>query len=236
MKERLGEEAFNGILQDLESYLIRRAVCDLTPKNYNKIFLSLLKSVSSKKQQVTRKSVQAELLSMQGESQLWPDDALFNQNWLNAPLYSRWPSNRTRMVLEALEAAIHTSKQEYFPFDDPLTNPLTIEHIMPQWGKEEDWPAPLRLKEGESVEEAKYRRERLIHSIGNLTLLTQPLNSSVSNGSFKNKRSEITKQSRLQLNAYFQRFDDKSVWDEKAILKRGRELFDLASRAWPFPH
>jgi hypothetical protein len=76
------------------------------------------------------------------------------------------------------------------------------------------------------------RRRHLIHSFGNLTLLTQALNSAVSNGPFPDKRAAVVRQSGLQLNAYFQ---DVEGWDEEAILHRGRRLFDKARSLWPHP-
>ncbi len=78
-------------------------------------------------------------------------------------------------------------------------------------------------------------RQTVRNSLGNLTLLTQSLNSSVSRGPFSGKRPAITQQSRLSLNAYFQRFSDDDVWNEETIIKRGEELADLAIRVWPHP-
>ena len=69
-----------------------------------------------------------------------------------------------------------------------------------------------------------------MHSLGNLTLLTQELNSSVSNGPFAAKRREIAKQSVLRLNTYFQ---DATTWDEVEIAKRGETLLEYAMRIWP---
>jgi hypothetical protein len=76
---------------------------------------------------------------------------------------------------------------------------------------------------------------RRSHSLGNLTLLAKPLNSSVSNGSFRAKRSQISGQSRLILNAHFQRFTDNDVWNEKTISRRAEELTQVAVRIWPHP-
>jgi len=69
-------------------------------------------------------------------------------------------------------------------------------------------------------------------TFGNLTLLTQPLNSSVSNSAFEIKKPEILKNSALALNRYFQ---DKDVWDEDLITTRGEMLFAHASERWPYP-
>lgn len=114
----------------------------------------------------------------------------------------------------------------------PISNSLTIEHIMPQSFYPEDWPYP----EGSgSEEEQESRRQTLLHSLGNLTLLTQPLNSDVSNGAFYVKRPEIVKKSLLVLNSYFQRFTDDDIWNEERIVKRGQLLADKAIRIWGYP-
>lgn len=74
-----------------------------------------------------------------------------------------------------------------------------------------------------------------MHSLGNLTLLTQPLNSAVRNGPFMLKRPEIARQSQLRLNSYFQNFDDSDPWDETTIIERGKSLAALALNIWPKP-
>jgi len=65
-----------------------------------------------------------------------------------------------------------------------------------------------------------------------LTLLTQPLNGSVSNSAFLIKKPEILKNSALALNRYFQ---DKETWDEASISARCEELFAHAVAKWQYP-
>lgn len=236
-------EEFNGILADIESYVVRRAVCRLTPKNYNRIFLTLL--IKLKDGIPNRPSVQRELLSLEGDSAIWPNDEIFKRNLVYEPLYDSIGPRRVRLVLTALELISRTPRQEALPL--PINNSLTIEHIMPQGFKPEEWPYSEReteeLKKLESAQkeleskqqELRSRRFTLLHSLGNLTLLTQPLNSEVSNGPFQTKRPEITKQSLLILNSYFQRFSDSNAWDENKILERGTHLAGLALKVWQYP-
>jgi hypothetical protein len=110
-----------------------------------------------------------------------------------------------------------------------LPENLTVEHVMPQsW--EDHWAAPDPA-DGAADENAIARRERLIHTMGNLTLLTGPLNADgdVSNKAFTVKRDAIAADSLLLLNHYFAKLDR---WDEDAIVARGRELLDRARRLW----
>ena len=78
--------------------------------------------------------------------------------------------------------------------------------------------------------QAIMERENLIDTIGNLTLLTARLNSSVSNGPFVAKRSAILQQSALRLNRYFQTIE---TWDENEIINRSEYLFNTTKLLWP---
>jgi hypothetical protein len=60
---------------------------------------------------------------------------------------------------------------------------------------------------------------------GNLTLLTQELNSSISNGPFKEKSKAIAKDSDLRLNAWL-RPAPIEMWSETFITVRGEELLN----------
>jgi len=223
-------DEFESILADLESYIVRRAVCRLTPKNYNRIFLALLMKLS-KEGLPNGASLRRELLSLEGDSAVWPNDETFKRNIIYEPLYDSIGPRRVRLVLTALELASRTSRQETLPLS--INNSLTIEHIMPRGFKPEEWPYPKTQSVDE--QDQKSRRQTLIHSLGNLTMLTQPLNSEVSNGPFNTKRPEITKQSLLVLNSYFQKFSDKYIWNEDTIIERGKRLADLALIVWKYP-
>ena len=129
------------------------------------------------------------------------------------------------MLLMAIEQSL--PNRDVKVVDDDLT----VEHIMPQSADVADWPYP----NASDRRTAATLRWTIVHSLGNLTLLTQPLNSTVSRGPFRLKRPDITSQSGLALNAYFQKFANSDAWDEVTVLDRGSHLADLAIRIWPYP-
>jgi uncharacterized protein with ParB-like and HNH nuclease domain len=231
-RNHVDPEEFNGILGDLESYVLRRAICGLTTKAYNRTFLSLLSKLS-KDGAPRRSSLQSELLSLEGETVVWPNNDTFNTHLTYDPLYKNLGPKRLRMVLTALELASRTSHQEVELAPILLNNSLTIEHIMPQGFKPEEWPYAVSSIDDPQAQQAQ--RYNLLHSLGNLTLLTQPLNSVLSCGPFHLKRPEITGQGLLLLNAYFQKFPNDFAWNEEAIVNRGRLLADVALRVWKYP-
>lgn len=235
----LDDDERASIYTDLDSYLVRRMICNKTQKNYNKVFLNLSKRLQE--MGVNRKNLQTLLLSYNAEINIWPSDGEFEKAWLERPVYRELGSYAVNGILSMLEQQGRTKFNE----DISINSALSIEHVMPSsWY--EHWPLDGREISHEEWQEADQRwffedddiysrihqRKQLLHSFGNLTLLTQSLNSSVSCGPFDQKRKEIIEQSSLALNRYFQNVDE---WDEESIRERGKSLFKLATQAWPKP-
>ncbi len=219
----------DAILTDLESFLVRRMICGLTTKNYNRLFLSLLKRMRGA-DRVDRTVVRQELLSGTGDAVRWPDDKEFGSHFLTAPAYARLKPHRVSMVLQAIERSLRTAKQE----DVRIVSKLSVEHVMPQEYRLQNYP----LSDAEQAapqEERLALRATLLHSFGNLTLVTHPLNASLSNAPFSRKRKELASQSTLRLNTYFQQLSDGDHWDEGKIVERGLNLIEHARVVWPHP-
>lgn len=226
-------EEFEATIASIESFLIRRAVCGYNQKAYNRIFLELLKDLDEAGSAATPGLIRLFLSKSQAESALWPSDEEFRRALVSAPLYRSLRPRSTLAILEALEQKL----QHEYSEDITINSPLSIEHILPQGADEVFWP--LEVREGEERSAADLRRSHLVHSLGNLTLLTQPLNSSVSNGPFvpevpaKGKREAIVKKSKLTMNSYFAGIP---IWNEAEIVRRGQALADVAVRIWPGPN
>lgn len=75
-------------------------------------------------------------------------------------------------------------------------------------------------------------RNAALQTIGNLTLLTQSLNSSVSNTAWESKKEAILDASLLPITQRLRRYD---TWNEDSISQRGKELLDEALKIWPGP-
>ena len=93
---------------------------------------------------------------------------------------------------------------------------------MPQRWREH-WPID---QDGEETRDAK------VQLLGNLTLTSGPLNSSLSNASWSSKRPALVQNSLLLLNQQITANED---WDEQAIDTRGAQLSGLVCQIWPRP-
>jgi uncharacterized protein with ParB-like and HNH nuclease domain len=222
-------------LEMLESFLVRRAVCGLTNKNYNRLFLQIIEQIRGAQDQAV--ALEGALLKA-GEdvpTAFWPGDAAFSAAWESRAIYNGMSSSRIQFILTRVEAALRTAKNEDFV----LKSVMTVEHIMPvSWGA--NWP----LRDGRIVEDVLARltddslnaeailRDRAVHGFGNLTLLTRALNTSVSNGAWNVKRAQILTHSALAISRGLM---DAEIWDEDSIAKRSKLLLATALTVWRHP-
>lgn len=237
LDENLAADELSEFFEILESYLLRRAVCNLTTKNYNRVFLGLTRNLQ--KDGFRPDKLRTLLINQSGDSANWPDDAAFSEAWLNRPAYNPYgPLNNPKLVhiFKRLNKRFISSKIERLSLDAPPS----IEHIMPQ-GWLEHWPLPdgskgmnfaelSQAETGDKRATSTRMREDLVQTIGNLTILTVELNSAQSNLPWSKKRPELMKNSLLPIN---QMIASHAFWNEEAIKDRGKVLLEHALELWP---
>ena len=225
-----------GLYRLLENYIVRREICGLTTKNYNKVVTGIIKQVRDSTDPVV--SFRSHLTELTGDASRMPSDAHVAEAFSRRRSYGAIAAPRLRFILEQLEYG-HRSK-----FDEITvsTGNLTIEHVMPQkWAKH--WPLPDgtfapcestfeavvgNYKIGDGVKALMDTRQRYIDTMGNLTLLTEALNPSLSNGPWAAKREKIAK-SLLAIN---RTIAEKTTWSETEIEARSTALTAIANRIW----
>jgi hypothetical protein len=213
----------------LESFLVRRMVGNLGTRSYGTLALDLVRTV--KQVPAGEKASPALIQALSSPDGEWPDDQSFRQNWCTGRFYGWFRRDRVAMLLQAIEERYQSSggkSEPLLPFDYAK---LQIEHIMPQ-----SWAANWPLGESYSALE----RDTFVQNIGNLTLVSNKLNPSLSNsawrvdGSDNCKSAQLAKHSGLRLNALL--LDEYSGdWNEAAIQQRAGSLFEQARLIWPSP-
>jgi uncharacterized protein DUF1524/uncharacterized protein DUF262 len=230
------DEQKTTLFKQLESYIVRREICGLTTKNYNKVVTGFVKKLQDVGDPIG--AFQRHLAELTGDASRMPPDNEVAQAFAQRKSYGTIPSLRLRYILEQLEYG-HRTK-----FDEVTVSTvnLTIEHVMPKkWAKH--WPlsdgvfAPCESSHEAAIgnhqisDQAKAlmeTRQRRIDTMGNLTLLTEALNPSISNGSWADKREKIS-ESLLAINRDISKRD---LWSEVEIELRAAKLAELANRIW----
>lgn len=221
----LPQARLNRSLRAIESYLVRRMVGRMTTKDYNRMFLELISQLREAGAALADETVVRFLGEQTADSRLWPDDRRLEEDFLTLPVYPLLTRGRLRLVLEGVEGVLRTSKAEaaVAPKD------LTIEHVMPQQWRDH-WP--LDIDSEEAAIEAAAARDRIVHSIGNLTLVNNKLNPALSNSAWPQKRAALGQHSVLYLNkTLLERASD--TWTEETIRERSQYLAAAAAAVWP---
>ncbi|HUR42198.1 MAG TPA: DUF262 domain-containing protein [Verrucomicrobiae bacterium] len=230
----------------LASYIVRRAICGLTNKSYNKVFIQVLKNLGTTP--LRPDSLRSGLATFNGEATRWPRDPEFARAFLTASIYPGRLENQARLrdVLTVLENGLRSSRSE----DPNFTGAgnLDIDHMLPR-SHQQYWP----LQDGNSASVAEMAaaatpplpgmtvdarvaeiigREQVIPTFGNLTLLHYGTNRAASNHGFEAKKALFLAHTNLHLNAEFARL---TKWNTAAIQERGRKLLEVATKVWVTP-
>jgi hypothetical protein len=205
----------------LESWLVRRMLCRSGTKGYSHFLHSLLKELADADPSEAEGIIHRRLLAAEAEGTTWPTDAQVRSAVLTNPIYRQLRRDRLRFVLEGIEDFGRDDKVEQW-----CPTNLTVEHVMPQhWSS--NWPIG-----DDPTGERTLERNNLIHTLGNLSLVTNRLNPSLSNSAWAEKRVALREHSVLLLSDQLLESD---AWHEEAILERGRRMADVICEIWPRP-
>jgi len=218
-------------LDSVESWMVRRMLVRATTKNYNKVVAELITTLRTSDRDHSGDIVQTFLQSQRADSQYWPDDEEVRTTLKDLPVYRRIGRARLRMVMEALEDHMRGWKHGKAGLggERVARDTYSIEHVMPvKWSTH--WPPAAGTA-------AEIERDHLVHTLGNLTLLTKPLNSKVSNGPWSGdggKWQALQEHDVLVLN----RTLGKSVadaWTHKGIRDRTDQMIEAILEIWQVP-
>ncbi|HEX3962881.1 MAG TPA: DUF262 domain-containing HNH endonuclease family protein [Trebonia sp.] len=225
-------------LAAVESWCVRRTLLRATMKDVNRFVIALIKHLDTMPPDQVGEGTAAFLLDQTADSRAWPTDDQLTEDLPKNRLYGNIRQNRLCIVLSAVEQKRRSARNE----DVTLPINLQIEHVMPQKWRTH-WSDDIA-----NDPSASSNRDHLVQTIGNLTLLTGQLNSSLSNRPWldsdaavlapsgpeagKGKRSLIDKYSLLVLNKEIVQ-EHQENWTEDDIIARGEAIAKDIAAIWP---
>ena len=209
-KGRLSLNDFTQAVRYIESYVFRRAICDIPTNSLNNTFAYFRRAL--KKDQYLE-SILAHFIQMPSYRR-FPNDEEFSREIQVKNLYN----NRTSYWLRRLE---NHDRKEPVP-----VNEYTIEHILPQ---NENLPEAWKNSLGK---EWKTVQDTWLHTLGNLTLTGY--NTEYRDRPFAEKRDMKGgfRESPLRLNEGLTELDE---WNEDTIRARAKGLANKATIVWKGP-
>lgn len=209
----LEHDEFVSIVRIIESYVFRRAICEIPTNSMNTTFARM--GIGLKKDRYIE-SIKVSFLLLPSYRRFPRDDEFYRKI-------------QTKDIYNFRSKSYWLRRMENFNRKERiLVNEYTIEHIMPQAdNKSEKLPQIWRSELGSDWARVW---ETYRHTLGNLTLTGY--NSEYSNNSFAAKCEHEFgfKFSPLKMN---EGISSEKRWDETAIIKRAKQLAEKAIYVWP---
>jgi hypothetical protein len=193
------------VLHEVESFLVRRAICSIAPTGLHAVFKGLWSSLDGGLSGETVRNHLSNITTVE-----YPADESVLKS-LDGNLYDKgiakyfiWEYDRS------LEGDRH-SKQDY-------KERLQIEHVLPQTLPKKGW------------EEFDIKaHKRLVHQPGNLIPLTAEMNKDVSQHPYEIKKKKIKEDSRYKSSRDLTKHES---WTPELLAKRTELLKEWAIKRW----
>lgn len=224
-------EGYEDELYALQRFVITRLIYGASIKNYNKI-AEVLVDKSSSTQAI-------EYLNEYNNNSNLP----LREYPIGLSFIPSRSDNKANLILFLIEM-IRRNKIGEDKYSDTLIYNKTLEHIIPQkWKKWELTPCYDYNLDGDYVvinnpKDIVEVRNKKIYSIGNMALLTGPLNSSIGNDIIEIKiNGKVTKKTTREgirkfvgslsiTNEIVKKYDVQHSWDERDINQRAEDIFN----------
>lgn len=203
-------------LRLIETYMVRRFLNRDSTNYLNKMFPALIKDVREREESRFTAALRKALGSRNE-----PSDVRLRQSAETLNLYAgdRITRQKLALVFDTINRSLSEGSGAYTVLsDDP-----TIEHIMPQT-LTDGWKDDL----GENWQQ----EHGLLHTFGNLTVVTQDWNSHLSNSRYAVKRPKLAEHG-LRLNQEYFANHAPATWNAEAIRQRAQWLMAKAVELWP---
>lgn len=200
------------IFSMVESYVFRRAICDIPTNSLNKTFANLPSAIEKDKYIESIKAA----FCLKDSYRRFPKDDEFRSQLIVKNVY-----NTRRIIKHLLDKLENYDRKEHVNVDD-----YTLEHIMPQnKNLSQEWKNDLGPKWMDI-------HEMYLHTAGNLTLTGY--NSELGDKSFLEKRDMEGgfAHSPIRINSTLSKLEH---WNEEEIVKRANSLADMAIKIWRYP-
>ena len=215
-------------LRIVDSYLMRRVALKANYSGFDDVAFAHVQSVRD----APTEDVCAVLIDEFEKStwtNRWPSDDEVVLHLREANMYHSISSARKQLLLRGIAQKMHEEREDDLTMPFNPKEALTVEHVAPQdW--ERHWKESLNF--GDSDED-RQRLNRLVHRIGNLTIVTRALNSNKLRNHPWSHKVKLLKDDNLEMNRRL--LDDMKgeIWNEAEINRRSQIIADYVNVIWP---
>lgn len=212
-KKVIDKDKKNKIFKYVEAYLIRRIICKKTAKNYNQLFRSFINNEADSLEKIK------EIIETKEEKiNSMPSDEEVEEGINTSVLVNKQAKGVLYLIEQSIRSDLNSTELKFF-------DEYSLEHVMPKKWRN-NWDSD------NFSDYQKEQRDKVIFTLGNLTIITKRLNSSIRDSNWVVKKNGNGRN--LGLNEYaqgieiFSKYLQKENWNEYSITERGQELFEFS--------
>ncbi|MEZ5055508.1 MAG: DUF262 domain-containing HNH endonuclease family protein [Saprospiraceae bacterium] len=217
--KNVGEDEQTKLFGVVENYIIRRIIVRASNKNYNQLFSGRLISNQIK----SAESFIRYMLTQDEKVNFFPS----NTDLKKAFGEERLTNYNAATVLYFLESATRDPKHSTALLG---LKKYSLEHIMPKKWRNH-WSLPKEITPEE--------RDKKLLTLGNLTIITQSLNTSIRDANWEIKKCGNGKNHGLKVFSggieTLAPYLEEKEWNEETIEKRAGDLYEKSVKQWPYP-
>jgi len=210
LKNVVNDNTRNKLFEIIETYIMRRMVFHANTKNYNLLFADRLIN----NEILSKESFVKFLEGQEDKVNFLPTDDDLEKGFNESVLINKQAAGILYLIESKYRNSLHSTQLKGI-------SQYSLEHLMPKkW--ENNWGTV-------DTSEDAYHRNRKLLTLGNLAIITQPLNSKIRDASWNDKKKGLKQYaSGLETNNYL----EKEEWNEQTIEERAKFLFDKAKGIW----
>lgn len=223
-------KTISAVIGAVESWILRRRLLRLQSSDLGRVAAEMISYARTAPDGEVLARVEQYLTGLVSASTYWPGDDEVRTTLKSMHFYRRFSQPMQRLFLQAVEDW-HRGYTTAGPSKTGIRvhrDKHQVEHLLPRSWRAH-WPVADAAAEAE--------RDESVHKLGNLTLLTAPLNASVSNSAWLGeggKRSSLKRHDVFLMNRPV--IDDSARgWDEVKIAERTDDMITALLETWPAP-
>ena len=216
------------VLRIVDSYLMRRVALKARYSGFDDIAFGHVQAIRDADRDNIPRVLLSRLLKSRWPDR-WPGDDEIRSHFVNGNMYDGISKARLKLLLRRIAREMHDEKRPKLANPFGLDASVNIEHVAPQnW--ERHWQIDLGVG---TNEEERWRLHQIVHRIGNLTLVTHPMNTTLGDKPWSFKADLLAADDNLEMNKRLLRDMQGDKWNQDEIERRGRQLAEYVVRIWP---
>lgn len=225
--DKLGrDENLDRALRIIDSYLMRRVAVKANYSGFDEVAFRFVQAlVDTEPDGIVAVLIQQFEQATTWTSR-WPTDQEVSDRLRETDMYHRCAGKG--LLLNGIAQRMHDERGGDLTMHFRPKDKLTVEHVAPQnWNRH--WKSDLGF--GDSDEE-RHRLNRLVHRIGNLTLVTSKLNNNLGDRPWQHK-AKLLQCDNLEMNRRLLADMEGDTWNREEIDRRSRVITDYVKAVWP---